>query len=99
MIYRVAVLHPSMRIPYFAAAGWEQEWIDNAVVIAETCWVTNYKPEANKQIAGPKNLQFAYSKVRLCYELGYTNLQNNIGLPGQDVRLHRSSPGNFALPG
>ncbi|KAF8606333.1 hypothetical protein BDV93DRAFT_437625, partial [Ceratobasidium sp. AG-I] len=35
-LYRLAMLlHPSMRIHYFKAAGWEKDWIDTAVEIAE----------------------------------------------------------------
>ncbi|KAF8594529.1 hypothetical protein BDV93DRAFT_458812, partial [Ceratobasidium sp. AG-I] len=43
-LYRLALLlHPSMRVQYLSAAGWQPDWISSAVEIAETCWRTHYK--------------------------------------------------------
>ncbi|KAF8596708.1 hypothetical protein BDV93DRAFT_454383, partial [Ceratobasidium sp. AG-I] len=63
-LYRLAMLlHPSMRTSYFDAAGWEGDWIDTAIEIAETCWKTHYKATSNERIVAPEKSQFSYSKV------------------------------------
>ncbi|KAF8596070.1 hypothetical protein BDV93DRAFT_455564 [Ceratobasidium sp. AG-I] len=44
-LYQLALLlHLSMRVHYLKAAGWQLDWIETAVEIAETCWRTHYKP-------------------------------------------------------
>ncbi|KAF8593224.1 hypothetical protein BDV93DRAFT_461631, partial [Ceratobasidium sp. AG-I] len=65
-LYRLAMLlHPSMRIHYFKAAGWEKDWIDTAVEIAENCWSAHYKPAASKPATVSKTSQFSYTKVSI----------------------------------
>jgi hypothetical protein len=33
-----------MCVHYLTTAGWEQEWIDNAIELTENCWRKHYKP-------------------------------------------------------
>ncbi|KAF8596957.1 hypothetical protein BDV93DRAFT_454068, partial [Ceratobasidium sp. AG-I] len=42
-MYRLAILmHPSMCKMYLTHSGWEPEWIDAAIELAENCWQNHY---------------------------------------------------------
>ncbi|KAF8597157.1 hypothetical protein BDV93DRAFT_453608, partial [Ceratobasidium sp. AG-I] len=43
-LYQLALLlHLSMHVYSLSASGWQTDWIDTAVEIAETCWRMHYK--------------------------------------------------------
>lgn len=45
-LYRIAmILHPSYRLQYFADAGWEQGWIDNARALVRQIFDLDYPAE------------------------------------------------------
>jgi hypothetical protein len=57
-----------MRVHYLKGAEWEQDWVDNAIEVAEDCWRKHYKAAAPEQAGstqtGTSGTQFGYSKVR-----------------------------------
>lgn len=60
---RFIVMHPSMRMLYLTAAGWEPDWIETAVEIAERCWRNHYQPSPATEVEAHATSQYAYSKV------------------------------------
>ncbi|KAF8594253.1 hypothetical protein BDV93DRAFT_459390, partial [Ceratobasidium sp. AG-I] len=63
-MYRLAILmHPSMRKMYLTHSGWEPDWVDTAIEIAERCWRNHYQPAASAEPVTPATSQFAYSKM------------------------------------
>ncbi|KAF8592996.1 hypothetical protein BDV93DRAFT_461993, partial [Ceratobasidium sp. AG-I] len=49
-MYRLAILmHPSMRKMYLTHSGWEPDWVDTAIEIAERCWRNHYQPAASAE--------------------------------------------------
>ncbi|KAF8596031.1 hypothetical protein BDV93DRAFT_563745 [Ceratobasidium sp. AG-I] len=74
-LYCLALLcHPSLHVHYMKMAKWEQDWIDTAVELAESCWNEHYNlldQAAQDSVAGylENASQFGLS-VNIVFRIG-----------------------------
>ncbi|KAJ3971457.1 hypothetical protein EV361DRAFT_219428 [Lentinula raphanica] len=66
IMWKTAMLfHPKYRRNYFERAGWEDNWINTAVVTAREIWTTHYRVASPSRatLLAPSELDDAFSEL------------------------------------